>query len=147
MIVISCTFVFTALVAPSISDIPDQNVRQVEQGEIVQLLCQTTGNPKPSITWYFYKDGKGDREQVNKENNDLGGNSANCKNRKNGYFYLFNNDRSRLVICNPEFEQNQGKYQCHASNKAGSMDKYAFVNVESKYIHVKYCLWVTNNCT
>ena len=120
------------MVAPSISDIPNQNVLQVERGGIVELWCQATGNPKPSITWYFYKDGKGDREQVNKENKDLGGNIANCNNRRKGYYFLSRDDHSRLVICSPEFEQHQGKYQCHASNKVSSMDKDAYVNVESK---------------
>ena len=109
-------------------------MRQVEQGGIVELWCQATGNPPPSITWYFYKDGKGVGEQVNKENNNLDGNSDNCKNRKTGYYFLSGDDTSRLVICNPEFEQHLGKYQCIASNKAGRMERDAYLIVESKYI-------------
>ena len=126
----------TELVAPNIASITkDVTVVQGEQGPgRAVLFCEVFGNPDPEITWFFYKDGIGKRTQVNKGGSHLNGNLDDCKSRRSGYFFLRGNDPKHLVICNPDFEEHQGKYKCHASNIAGKMDKYASVNIESKYI-------------
>ena len=126
-------YVFIALKAPNITkDIPNVTVLQEPQGGNLELFCDVTGNPEPTITWYFYKDGKGDPLVVNKQKYDLGGNKDNCKSRTKGYYFLQPDDARALVICTPEFEHHQGKYSCHANNTAGEQSKSAFVNVESK---------------
>ena len=104
----------------------------VLQGDNVELFCDVTGNPEPSIMWYFYKDGKGVRSEINKKKYNLGGNKDNCRSRTKGYYFLQPDDARVLVICNPEFELHQGKYSCHANNTVGEQSKSAFVNVESK---------------
>ena len=97
----------------------------------MELFCDVTGNPEPSITWYFV-DGKGVRLEINMQKDHLGGNKDNCRSRTNGYYFLQPDDARVLVICNPEFEHHQGKYSCHAKNTVGEQSKSAFVNVESK---------------
>ena len=104
----------------------------VLQGDNVELFCDVTGNPEPSITWYFYKDGKGVRSEINMKKYNLGGNKDNCRSRTKGYYFLQPDDARALVICTPEFEHHQGKYSCLAKNTAGEQSKSAFVNVESK---------------
>ena len=126
-------YVFIALTAPKITkEIGNVTVLQELPANNVELFCDVTGNPKPTITWYFYKDGKGDPLVVNKQKYNLGGNKANCRSRTKGYYFLQPDDARALVICTPEFEHHQGKYSCHAKNKAGEQSKSAFVNVESK---------------
>ena len=104
----------------------------VLQGDNVELFCDVTGNPEPSITWYFYKDGKGVHWEISMKKYNLGGNKDNCRSRTKGYYFLQPDDSPVLVICNPEFELHQGKYSCHANNTVGEQSKSAFVNVESK---------------
>ena len=124
------TYVFTVLKAPNITkDIPNVTVLQ---GGNVELFCDVTGNPKPTIMWYFYKDGKGNPKVANSQKYDLSGNKDNCRSRTKGYYFLQSDDARALVICNPEFEHHQGKYSCHAKNTEGEQSKSAFVNVESK---------------
>ena len=126
-------YVFIALKPPNITkDIPNVTVLQEPQGDNVELFCDVTGNPKPSITWHFYKDGKGVRWEINKQKYNLAGNKDNCRSRTKGYYFLQPDDAHVLVICNPEFELHQGKYSCHAKNTVGEQSKSAFVNVESK---------------
>ena len=126
-------YVFIALKAPNITkDIPNVTVLQEPQGGNLELFCDVTGNPKPIIRWYFYKNGKGDPLEVNKQKYNLGGNKDNCRSRTKGYYFLQPDDARALVICTPEFEHHQGKYLCHAKNTAGEQSKSAFVNVESK---------------
>ena len=125
-----CFCVFIALKAPNITkDIPNVTVLQGPQGVNVELFCDVTGNPEPSIMWYFYKDGKGDPLVVN---GHLSGNKGNCRSRTKGYYFLQPDDARVLVICNPEFDHHQGKYLCRAENTVGWQNKSAFVNVESK---------------
>ena len=107
-------------------------VLQEREGDNVELFCDVAGNPKPSITWYFYKDGKGVLLEIDMQKYNLGGNKDNCRSRTKGYYFLQPNDARVLVICTPEFEHHQGKYSCHAKNTAGEQSKSAFVNVESK---------------
>ena len=126
-------YVFIALTAPNITkEIPNVTVLQELPANNVELFCDVAGNPEPSITWYFYKDGKGVRSEINKQKYDLGGNKDNCRSRTKGYYFLQPDDARVLVICNPEFEHHQGKYSCHAKNTVGEQSKSAFVNVESK---------------
>ena len=126
-------YVFIALKAPNITkEIPNMTVLQEHLGGNVELFCDVTGNPEPTITWYFYKDGKGVRSAINRQKYNLGGNKDNCRSRRKGYYFLQPGDARALVICNPEFENHQGKYMCHAKNTVGEQSKSAFVNVESK---------------
>ena len=124
----------TGLVAPRITYLTDRVDVREESDDHVQLFCEAKGNPKPGITWYFYKNGEGKASQVNKEDKFLDGNLDDCKSRRSGYFYIRRGDSSRLVICNPEFGNHQGKYQCRASSKAGSVDNFTFVDVKCKYM-------------
>ena len=107
-------------------------VIQEDKGVHVMLRCLANGHPKPTISWYFDQSGKGKGERVISVNIDLGGNTDRCGQLRSGYFYLWRNDPSDLVICSPDYEKHQGKYRCHASNKAGSADKYAFLTVQSR---------------
>ena len=128
-----CFCGFIALKAPNIAkDIPNVTVLQGPLGGNVELFCDVTGNPEPSITWYFLKDGKGDGLKINKDKYHLSGNKDNCRSRTKGYYFLQPGDAHELVICNPDFEHHQGKYLCQAENTAGRHSKSAFVNVESK---------------
>ena len=127
-----CIFAFTALKAPHISDIPDVRVVQKTQGGNAELHCDVTGNPEPSITWYFSKNGK--IKEINREKDDLDGHKDNCKSRKSGYYLLQPGNASVLVICNPQFEYHEGKYWCRANNTEGSQNRSAFVNVKSKQL-------------
>ena len=125
-------YVFIALKAPNIKDITNVTVLEEPLGGNAELFCDVTGNPEPTITWYFYKDGKGDPLEINKQTYNLGGNKDNCRSRPKGYYFLQPDDARVLVICNPEFELHQGKYSCHAKNTVGWQSKSAFVNVESE---------------
>lgn len=127
-----CIFAFTALKAPHISDIPDVQVVQKTQGGNAELHCDVTGNPEPSITWYFSKNGK--IKEINREKDDLDGDKDNCKSRKSGFYLLQPGNASVLVICNPQFEYHEGKYWCRANNTEGSQNRSAFVNVKSKQL-------------
>ena len=127
-----CIFAFTALKAPHISDIPDVRVVQKTQGGNAELHCDVTGNPEPSITWYFSKNGK--IKEINTEKDGLDGHKDNCKSRKSGYYFLQPGNASVLLICNPQFEYHEGKYWCRANNTEGNQNRSAFVNVKSKQL-------------
>ena len=127
-----CIFAFTALKAPNISDIPDVTVFQNTQGGDVELHCDVTGNPEPSITWYFSKDGKKEIKEINRGKDDLDGDKDKCKSRIQGYYFLQPGNPRVLVICDPEFENHEGQYWCHANNTEGRQNMSAFVTVNSK---------------
>ena len=95
-----------------------------------QLFCNATGNPKPKLTWYFYKDGKA--IQVNKAGNGLQGDPDGCKKRTDDFYFLQSNDPKSLVICNPK-KRHTGQYKCHAANFLDEKEGSVFINVQSEY--------------
>lgn len=101
-----------------------------------QLFCNVTGNPKPKITWFFYKDGK--TIQVNKEGSGLQGDPDKCKRRTDDYYFLQSNDPKNLVICNPK-KQHTGEYKCHAINSIDEKEESVFINVQSEYSAITNC--------
>lgn len=121
------------MIAPDITGLVHQRVLQkMENGDPVLLKCIVSGNPLPTITWYFDRNGQGEREIVTDPGSGLDNNLDQCKKRHSGFFFLRKNDPSHLVICSPDYEKQQGRYDCHAQNIAGKMNKSAFVDIESK---------------
>lgn len=95
-----------------------------------QLFCNATGNPKPKVTWYFYKDGEA--IQLNKAGSGLQGDPDRCKTRTDDFYFLQSDDPRNLVICNPK-KRLTGQYKCHAANFLDEKEGSVFINVQSEY--------------
>ncbi|RMX55563.1 hypothetical protein pdam_00001670 [Pocillopora damicornis] len=114
------------LVAPDISKLPDKAAIQDEDFQ-VQLYCNATGHPKPTLNWYFERNGE--KVHINEKGEGLGGNVDACQKRTSGYFFLVDRNPSDLVICRPKL-QHIGKYTCRASNPRFKVkEQSAFINV------------------
>ena len=117
------------LVAPDISKLPDKAAIQDEDFQ-VQLYCNATGHPKPTLTWYFERNGE--KVHINEKGEGLGGNVDACRKRTSGYFFLVDRNPSDLVICRPKL-QHIGKYTCRASSpRFKYKEQSAFINVFSE---------------
>eukprot|EP00111_Clytia_hemisphaerica_P018541 TCONS_00054846-protein len=93
------------LVKAEITDFEDMSVSQNDRKNL-RIFCNATGNPAPVITWT--KDGKllDDLTVINGINQ--------CRTLKKG-IYIRKKKRS-LVICNLNFKDHGGTYECCAKN-------------------------------
>ena len=99
----------------------------VYQPTTVNLYCNITAHPTPKVVWLKDKSPLEVRAQITMEKSDT------CKDRSlvSG-FYQVKNDVGRLVICDPSHAIQTGLYTCQASNRKGTSNATAFLNVLGK---------------
>ncbi|XP_072152903.1 coiled-coil domain-containing protein 141 isoform X3 [Bemisia tabaci] len=81
-----------------------------KEGEELELSCQVTGNPLPTVQWY--------KDDV-------------CIDNSSDYVISYNNGEAILKL-EKTTENDCGKYSCKATNASGSSYSHASVSVESK---------------
>lgn len=99
---------------PPVVTVEDEEISETkESGRLVELPCNVTGNPQPSVTWLH---GKG--ETIN-QTIELG--KKDCTNRKSGIYTVAG--MTSLIFCEPDYQKHAGEYKCKADNSQGSDSK------------------------
>ena len=65
----------------------------------------------PSLTWKF-------RGEIINEKMIING-KQDCQTRTQGFYYISESHKSKLVICYLNYKKFQGLYECIAKNKIG----------------------------
>ena len=86
------------------------------------------GNPRPTIKWYFNGNPVTENELT----------AYNCETNLPGLYFV-QDDRSKLVICHPNYEKHQGKYECLATNKNGKKREFMTLTIYGKHPTVFCC--------
>ena len=92
----------------------------------VKLRCNISANPAPTVEWF--KDGTSlEVTQVTI------GESDSCESRKlRPGFYQVDNYVGQLLICSPSHADQTGFYTCQATNREGTSNATAFLDVLGK---------------
>ena len=92
----------------------------------VKLRCNISANPAPTVEWF--KDGRSlEVTPVTM------GESDSCESRKLlPGFYQVDNYVGQLLICSPSHADQTGFYTCQATNRQGTSNATAFLDVLGK---------------
>ena len=83
-----------------------------ESKENLKIFCNASGNPMPKLSWKHNNNSITSLPTIN--------NIEDCKSRKTGIYQHKNKDNV-LIICNLNFLDHSGQYECRAENTLSSV--------------------------